>query len=118
MCNWAVKICLFFDKKKRLFYAPLQGETARLIPEVGKLKTIHDSIILFSNNHSYIKSEALFQLFSILTLGKTSSLSLPKYLEKSLNLAYSFLAKNRNRITKRYSSCPIPPLKNRNQFLG
>ncbi|MCA0426471.1 MAG: DCC1-like thiol-disulfide oxidoreductase family protein [Bacteroidetes bacterium] len=118
VCNSSVKICLFLDFRKRLFYAPLQGKTSASIQEVQQIIRINDSLLLLFNGRVYLKSEAVIQLLSIILTGSGHYLKFPNWIIHSLDFCYDIIARNRYKLGKRFEECPLPPLKNRNQFLS
>ncbi|MBU2951162.1 DUF393 domain-containing protein [Tamlana agarivorans] len=121
LCNGFIDYVIKRDKKKSIFYAALQSETAK-----SKLKkhielkenTDYTTIYYFTNNKLYSKSSAILNIF--LELSTTHAFLarvlfvIPKFIRDAI---YTFIAKNRYLFFGKKSTCRLPSLEERNQFL-
>lgn len=106
-CNGSVNFTQKRDKRRRIFYSPLQGSTAaRVLPHLDANHP--ESVVYFRKGKIFYKSSAalmiardldgLWPVFSILLL-------IPAYLR---NLVYTYIAKHRYHWFGRRESCKIP----------
>lgn len=96
MCHWAVKWVAKRDTKKEIFFAPLQGTTAR-----EKLKDVElpDSIVYMEDDKIYFFSKACFRI--AWTLGGIWALIgwlsfLPDWMLYPADVIYRLIAKSRS----------------------
>lgn len=117
-CNKTVNWVIKRNKKANLFFAPLQGETAKALL-YNKLHVNHtiDSLILYENEKVYIYSDA--------------ALNVAKHLDGMWKLTYSFriiptfirntfykgFAKRRYKWFGKEEMCQIPDSQTRKRFL-
>jgi predicted DCC family thiol-disulfide oxidoreductase YuxK len=117
LCNFFVNFILRFDKKKQFYFCPLDSNLGRDIRQKYKIDSNIDSIILLDNTLIYTHHWAVFKILKKLPYPIKFLLIfslLPSGLNKYL---YTRIAQNRNKFTKRYSECPLPPFKYKDQFL-
>ena len=114
LCNKAVQIIIKHDHKSIFRFAALESDLAK-----AKLKNMNgiDSIVLFSNEQTYILSDAVLKIcsmmgypFKIMTIFRF----VPKTLRDQL---YKFVARHRYKVWGKYNSCPIPSEKQKKLFL-
>ena len=118
LCNRSVQSIIKRDKKEIFRFATLDSELARLtlINLQGKLRSI-DSIVLYAENKTFIYSDAIMEIISL--LGYPYKLLLVfKIVPKSFrDWLYKWIARNRYKIWGEYDSCPIPTENQRKLFL-
>jgi predicted DCC family thiol-disulfide oxidoreductase YuxK len=114
LCNRSVRFIIRHDKKEIFRFAALDSDFAKI-----NLKTMEgiDSIVLLANSQSYLQSDAVLKIVSL--LGYPSKFLLffrivPKPLR---NWLYKWVARNRYEIWGKYDSCPIPTENQRKLFL-
>ncbi len=116
-CNYWVNFVIKRDKADVFRFASLQSEIGgRLLLENGLKKDL-SSVVFFSNDKIYIKSEAALKIGQI--LGGVYSISIlgwivPKILR---DFSYDVIAKNRKKLLKN-ESCKIPSSEMKNKFLN
>lgn len=116
LCNRLVNLLLVLDHKKRLKFAPLQGQTAKTkLPKelLADLKTM----ALLKNGRVYTKSDAAFEVMK--TIGGIFSLLyifkfIPRFIRDAV---YDFISKNRIRWFGQSESCRMPTKEERTLFL-
>ena len=120
-CNGTVRFILKRDARRRLFFAPLQGSTARSIlsrhPELADV----DSLILVESagaqERAYSRSEAVLRIVRYLG-GAWPLVSVLRLAPAPIrNWAYDLFARHRYRMFGRYDACPLPPHEVRARFL-
>ncbi len=116
LCNRSVNWLLKRDKKNRLKYAPLQGETAqKLIPEES---TKYDSLIFCSNDKVYIKSSGFIRIVLKLTW-PWKFLSILWIIPYPIrDWGYDFVARKRYKWFGKSEHCRIPTSEERTHFLS
>lgn len=116
LCNRLVNLLLVLDHKKRLKFAPLQGQTAKTkIPY--ELSENLNTMALLKNGRVYTKSDAAFEVMK--TIGGIFSLLyifkfIPRFIRDAV---YDFISKNRIRWFGQSESCRIPTKEERTLFL-
>jgi len=116
LCNKSVDFIIRHDKKKKLLFTPLQGETAKLNLHSTVLESF-DSILFQQNNQLYYKSDAAIKImYTIGGLWKSVIILFifPKFIRDAV---YSFIAKYRYKWFGKKESCRIPTKDEREQFL-
>jgi len=116
LCNKSVDFLIRIDKKKRILYAPLQGETAKIQLPPNAIQSL-DSIVFQQNGKLYTKSDAALKV--LYTLGGSWKLSgilfiLPKVVR---DVFYSFIARYRYVWFGKKETCRIPTKEERDLFL-
>ncbi|WP_218109930.1 thiol-disulfide oxidoreductase DCC family protein [Oligoflexus tunisiensis] len=114
-CDGFIRWLLRADKRHRLRFSTLQGETAQaLIPHLASEKK---SIVLIWKGQAYVRSAALMQMLQILDMKvlKAFFRLLPAGMRDG---AYDWFARNRYRLFGRKSHCTLPSLSERALFLS
>lgn len=106
-CNSSVNMLMKLDRKKRLRYAPLQGETAseNLHPEVIDR---FDSLVLLENNHVLFKSSAVIR--ALIIAGGIGRLAVIFYIipRCTRDWLYTWIGKNRYKWFGKRDTCRLP----------
>ncbi|MCA0445738.1 MAG: DCC1-like thiol-disulfide oxidoreductase family protein [Bacteroidetes bacterium] len=117
-CHFFVRFILRFDRKKKLVFAPLQGQTAEKIkshnPDVFKA----DSVVWAEGSEVLIRSKAVFRILRYLGgfwLIFLIFQLLPGFITDGI---YNFVARNRYRWFGKYESCILPDSIHSDRFLG
>jgi predicted DCC family thiol-disulfide oxidoreductase YuxK len=116
LCNSSVKWLISTDKKRRLKYAPLQGETAKNLIDSKSRESLH-SLVLWTGGKIYQRSEAFFEIVKIIGGFNRFWLIFSVFPTSWCNVVYDFVARNRYRWFGKYESCPIPKPEVRELFL-
>jgi len=109
LCNFFVRQVIQTNNKKNIKFASLQSDFAKntLSEEILKSNE-YDSIIYFSDNQIYTKSDAVFQISKELRF-PCKFLGYFKFLPKSFtDFIYKLIAQNRYNIFGKKDSCTIP----------
>jgi predicted DCC family thiol-disulfide oxidoreductase YuxK len=117
LCIRAVKFILRHDRRKRFCFASLQGKTAEKIVAMGEEEPTPESIVLFSNDHIYTRSSAVFQIARWLRFPINCLylfIIIPVFLRDGL---YLFIARRRYRWFGKQESCYVPGQENISRFL-
>jgi len=115
LCHYAVRFVSKRDKKKRFFFAPLQGDTAaaRLSKEILNV----DTVVLLEGNKVYIKSKAAFRVLRLLGFPWNLLCVFNVFPQKLTDWGYDAIARRRNRIWGRREVCEMPVLVDPIRFL-
>jgi predicted DCC family thiol-disulfide oxidoreductase YuxK len=117
-CNSTVDIIYRRNKAKDIYYSSLQSEFARsFLAEHHIDSTDLDTIIYYSNNNFYFRSDAILQLSKKLSgLNKLlpAFLIVPKFLRDGV---YSWIARNRYKFWGKKETCRIPTAEEKQHFL-
>lgn len=115
LCHYAVRFVSKRDKKKRFFFAPLQGDTAaaRLSKEILNV----DTVVLLEGNNLYIKSKAAFRVLRLLGFPWNLLCVFNVFPQKLTDWGYDAIARRRNRIWGRRKVCEMPVLVDPIRFL-
>jgi len=113
LCDKAVRIVLFLDKKKNFHYTSLQGEYVKTLQVDSTL----DSIVFSEEGMLYYKSTAILKILQ--ALGGLWKLSFVFYLipKGVRDWAYDILAKYRYKIFTRREHCRLPTKEESPYFL-
>lgn len=117
LCNAFVDFLIRRDKDQNFFFAPLQGETARLkLPEGQPAKL--NSVVLWNQGEVLEKSDAALMILQ--QLGGPWWLMrvfwvVPSFLR---DLAYDFVAANRYRFFGKRETCRLPTPAEKARFLA
>lgn len=106
LCNFWINFIIKKDKKKLFLSLSSTSLESKVVIKKYKLETlVSDTIILIKDEKTYIKSEAILEVFKdlgsifyIFTIFKILPLSFRNYL-------YTLLAKNRYKIFGKQKSC-------------
>ncbi len=118
-CNYWVNFSIKRDKKKKLRFAPLQGETARkLLSQFGLNPDKLSSVILIEKRKIYTQSSAAFRLCKHLDgawkLGY-GLMIIPKFIR---DFFYNIIARNRYKWFGKREECMVPTLEMKERFLN
>ena len=117
-CNYWVNFALKRDKKKKLKFSPLQGETARQILEKYNFNTTAlSSVILIDKNRIWTQSSAAIRICKYLKGGWKLCYGLiiiPKFIR---DFFYNIIARNRYKWYGKRDKCMIPTPELRDRFL-
>lgn len=115
-CNASVQFTQKRDTRKRIFFTPLQGETAALmLPHLDPEKP--QSVVYHRKGKTYYKSSAVFRIAQDLDgLWPICNvlLIIPAFLR---NLVYDAIARNRYKWFGKRESCKIPTQEEKDQYL-
>ena len=116
LCNRSVDFLIRRDRKKRLFYAPLQGETARNHLDSELLRNT-DTVVLWLDGAVYTRSDAALKVADLLGF-PWSMLAVFRIVPRALrDGVYAFIAARRLTWFGRRSSCRMPSPEERSRFL-
>jgi predicted DCC family thiol-disulfide oxidoreductase YuxK len=117
-CNYWVNFAIRHDKKKKLRFAPLQGETAaKLLPAHHIKPTDISSVILIDKGKAYTQSSASIRICKHLDGGWKlfyGLMIIPKFIR---DFFYNIIARNRYKWFGKKDSCMIPPPGWKERFL-
>ena len=117
-CNYWVNFAIKKDKKKKLRFAPLQGETAKnILPQYNISTTALSTVVFIDDGKIYTQSSAAFRICKHLDGGWKlffGMMVIPKFIRDA---AYNFIARNRYRWFGKKDACMIPTPEMRNRFL-
>lgn len=117
LCNQAVDFVLKRDRNRIFQFAPLQGETARVLLSPSDYENLN-SMVLWIDGRAYRKSAAAVRILWLLGSGWMVLGTLIWIIPAPLrNIAYSLIARNRYRIFGKKESCRIPTPEERTRFL-
>lgn len=116
LCNGLVDFMIQRQKTPHIFFAPLQGKTAKLRLPPERISDL-DTVVYQRKNKTYTQSSAVLWavsdlniLYKFILLG----LVIPAPLR---NIIYSWVAQNRYRLFGKSSSCRLPTPEERAYFL-
>jgi predicted DCC family thiol-disulfide oxidoreductase YuxK len=117
-CNYWVNFAIKRDKKKKLLFTPLQGETAKqLLPQYHINITALNSVILIDNGKAYIQSSAALRMCKYIDGGWKifyGFFIIPKFIR---DFFYNIIARNRYKWFGKKDSCMVPTPELRERFL-
>jgi predicted DCC family thiol-disulfide oxidoreductase YuxK len=117
LCNYFVNFIIRFDPKQQFFFCPLDSDLGREIIQKYQVDSGIDSVILFDNNQVFTHHWAVFEILKKLPY-PIKFLLVFRLIPSSFNkFLYTKIAANRHKLAKKYAACPVPPVKNKNQFL-
>lgn len=116
LCNRFVDFLIRKDKKQKLLFAPLQGETAAKNLGIDPGQEF-DSVIFLEGDKLYYKSSAALRILS--SMGGSWKLMrvfliIPGFLR---NFVYDIIANNRYKVFGKKEACRIPTKEERQKFL-
>jgi predicted DCC family thiol-disulfide oxidoreductase YuxK len=116
-CNFWVDFLLARDRKGRLRFAPLQGETARALLSPTDVEQLH-SLVLWTPQSACRKSTAVAQILRSIggwwAVCGTMLRVIPPPLR---DFGYDFVARRRYRIFGKKDACRMPTPEERARFL-
>ena len=117
LCHRSVKFLLKRDGS-RLWYAPLQGETA------AKLRVLHpqiprtlESVVLVDGGKAYLRSKAILHVTKYLPRPWRWAYHFRWLPALLLDLAYAVIARIRYRVWGKFDACTIPTTEQRAHML-
>lgn len=116
-CNQSVDFLIKIDKKNRLKFASLQGETAKSKLNQSTLDQI-DSIVYYQESKIYTKSKAIIKLLiDIGGIWKVAYLGyiIPNFIRDYL---YDLIARNRYKWFGKRETCRLPNEEEREKILS
>ena len=117
-CNYWVTFAIKRDRKNKLKFTPLQGETAKqLLPQYHINPTLLSSVIFIDNGKVYTQSSAAIQICKHLDGGWKlfyGLIIIPKFFRDFL---YNIIARNRYKWFGKKESCLIPTAELKERFL-
>ena len=107
LCSGVVQWLIKHDKKNVLFFAPLQGSTAKeLVPSSDIVKV--DSIVFFYQGNIYHKSTAVLKIISLLSFPYSLGFLLFVFPRFVRDFVYDWVAKNRYHWFGKKAACWLP----------
>jgi predicted DCC family thiol-disulfide oxidoreductase YuxK len=117
LCSGSVDLILRADRKREFFFAPLQGETAKVRLPALPQDTSRWSMVLLDETGTHRESDAVLEICRRLG-GAWRIVTLARHLPRPLpDRAYRLIARNRYRIFGRRFSCRVPTAEERARFL-
>lgn len=117
-CNYWVTFAIKRDRKNKLKFTPLQGETAKqLLPQFHIDPSSLSSVIFIDNGKVYTQSSAAIQICKHLDGGWKlfyGLIIIPKFFRDFL---YNIIARNRYKWFGKKESCLIPTAELKERFL-
>jgi predicted DCC family thiol-disulfide oxidoreductase YuxK len=117
-CNYWVNFAIKRDKKKKLRFTPLQGETAKqLLPQYDINPTSLSSVILIDNGKAYTQSSAAIRICKYLNGGWKlfyGLMIIPKFIR---DFFYNIIARNRYKWFGKRDECMVPTPELKDRFL-
>lgn len=116
-CNYWVNFAIKRDRKKKLRFTPIQGETAkRLLPQYNLQPTSLNSVIFIDAGKVYTQSSAALRIAKYLDGGWKlfyGFIIIPKFIR---DFFYNIIARNRYKWYGKKESCMIPTPELRERF--
>ena len=117
-CNFWVNFALKRDRKKKLKFTTLQGETAkRLLTKYNINPTSLSSVILIDNGKAYTQSSAAIRICKYLNGGWKlfyGLMIIPKFIR---DFFYNIIARNRYKWFGKKEECMMPAAELKERFL-
>ena len=117
-CNYWVNFAIKRDKKKKLKFTPLQGETAKqLLPQYNIQPNALSSVILIDKGKAYTQSSAAIRICKYLDGGWKlcyGFIIIPKFIR---DFFYNIIARNRYKWYGKKDECMVPTPGLRERFL-
>ncbi len=118
LCNFFVNLVIRFEPKKSIYFAALQSSFAQDFLAKNKVDETLDSIVFYENGNCFVYQKAVFKILAHLSYPIKAFLIF-KYLPNNISkAAYLFIAKNRFKLMKKLTYCPIPSNENKNRFIN
>ncbi len=107
LCNRFVRILISIDKRRQLRFATLDSLTSKSLFSNEQIVGFPDSVILFYNNRTFVKSNAVIKIFEIVG-GYWKVISFIKILPaRLLDRIYDLIAGSRYKIFGKSDTCLI-----------
>jgi len=117
LCNFFVNFIIRFDPKQQFYFCPLNSDLGKEVRLKYNIDAAIDSVILFDKNQVFTHHWAVFEILKKLPY-PIKFLLVFKLIPNPINkFLYTKIASNRHRLVKKYDACPLPPVKNKHQFL-
>lgn len=123
-CHRAVRLLARLDRRGRLRFAPLAGETARRLGLACAAGERPDSLLFVAaasdaaGHPPFERSEAVLAALELVGWGARAAARVVRLLPRRLrDAAYDFVARRRERWFGRYPRCPSPPARLSGRFL-
>ncbi len=117
-CNYWVNFAIKRDRKKKLHFTPLQGETAKwLLPQYNLNPTSLSSVIFIDSGKAWTQSSAAIRICKHLDGGWKlfyGLMIIPKFIRDFL---YNIIARNRYKWFGKKENCMMPTPELRERFL-
>jgi predicted DCC family thiol-disulfide oxidoreductase YuxK len=119
LCDRAVRFLLRHDRRDRLRFAALQGETARrLLPPLGGQVDDLDTMYVLTRDGRLLRRSRAILFAGAALGGGWSLLALLRIIPAPLlDLLYRFVSRVRYRIFGRFDVCQVPTPEDRARFL-
>lgn len=119
LCNSSVDFAIVRDKNARVFYSPLQGETAKQLLSEEDIQ--HVDTVVFrpaDGSHLYRRSAAVVRLLWLMTFPWNFCGSILWCIPLPIrDLGYRLIAGSRYRLFGKHETCRIPTPEERTRFL-
>ncbi len=117
-CNYWVRFVFKYNRKKNIYFLPLQNEKAKqLIPNDLKVNELN-SVVYYNQGNIYTLSTAALKILGELNVPlkivSIIGLLIPKFIRDRI---YNFIARNRYKWFGKTEECPIPTAKLKERFL-
>ncbi len=109
-CSKSVQQAVRFDKRERVFFAPLQGELSRRMGFTKYAAKDGGTMVLLreSDGQIFMQSDALIELARVFG-GAWWLLTVTRFIPKPLrDLVYRCIARNRYRLMGKFDTCSLP----------
>ena len=117
-CNYWVSFAIKRDRKKKLRFASLQGETAKqILPQYNIQSSSLSSVIFIDNGRAYTQSSAAIRICKHLDGGWKlfyGLIIIPKFIR---DFFYNIIARNRYKWYGKKESCMVPTPYLKERFL-
>ena len=118
-CVYWVNFSIKRDRRKKLRFAPMQGETAKnLFPQYGLLVSAQESVVLIEGGKTYRDSSAALRIAKHLSGGWKlfyGLIIIPKFIRDAV---YQWIGKNRYKWYGMKNECMVPTDDLRERFLS
>ena len=117
-CNYWVSFAIKRDRKKKLRFASLQGETAKqILPQYNIQSSSLSSVIFIDNGRAYTQSSAAIRICKHLDGGWKlfyGLIIIPKFIR---DFFYNIIARNRYKWYGKKENCMVPTPYLKERFL-
>ena len=117
-CNYWVNFAIKRDKKNRLKFTPIQGETAKkILPQYSISTNSLSSVIFIDKGKAYTQSSAALKICRYLNGGWKLFYGLNIIPKPIRDFVYNIIARNRYKWFGKKDSCMIPSPEIKSRFL-
>ena len=118
LCSSTVNIILKHENNSHLYFSSLQSKFAKkFLNSYGINSNQHDSIIYYSKNNLYYKSDAIFKILMHSKFYFKLMLILKIFPKVFLDYCYDLISRNRYKWFGKYESCLIPDDEIKSKFI-